>query len=195
MSKGSILIVEDEWLVALNIERALGKSGYGPIYSVATAEEATEMAEKHRPDLILMDITLEGDLDGITAARFIHERMDVPIIYLSAHTDAAYVNKAKATNPRGYITKPFDEKQLKIAVEMAMNTKPSAKPEELSVPGEIQGGDGLRRDIDILRSLVPICPSCLKVRKDREFWTRVIEYVKKHREDFPPESRCPDCSR
>ena len=153
------------------------------------------MAESHRPDLILMDITLEGDLDGISAARFIHERMDVPIIYLSAHTDAAYVNKAKETNPIGYITKPFDEKQLKIAVEMAMNTMPSTKPGEMTVPGKTLGSDAIQSEIDILRSLVPICPSCLKVRKDREFWARVIEYVKNHRDDFPPELRCPDCSR
>src|SRR5512133_1873183 len=96
-----ILVVEDSSLISLDIQRALKFLGYGIAGSAATGIEAIEAAEKLKPDLILMDIRLKGDMDGIEATRQIKLKHDIPVVYLTAYADEATIERAKVTEPLG----------------------------------------------------------------------------------------------
>jgi|GEM_PF-3384084 len=115
-----ILIVEDELLTAENIKRSLQKHGYVICGITQDAEDAINFVMDSEPDLILMDIMLEGKLTGIEAAQRIQEFADIPIIYLTAYSDDDTIQKAKFTSPFGYIIKPFENRELFLAVEMAL---------------------------------------------------------------------------
>jgi len=115
-----ILVVEDEIIVAMDIRRRLEKMGYGVVGNEVRGEEAIRTAFEARPDLILMDIKLKGEMDGITAAARIHDSLDTPIIFLTAYSDRPSLDRAKITEPFGYVLKPFEERELSIAVEMAL---------------------------------------------------------------------------
>lgn len=119
-SKYKILIVEDELLVATDIEESLESLGYSIHNTVDTGLKAIEEVEKKLPDLVLMDINLKGDMTGIEAARIITQKHDVPIIYLTANADITTVNKAKVALPYGYIIKPFTDKDLQTNIEIAI---------------------------------------------------------------------------
>jgi two-component system cell cycle sensor histidine kinase/response regulator CckA len=119
MIPGSILVVEDEQIVAMDLEVTLRSFGY-QVGSVHTGEDAVEWSLRHRPALILMDIRLQGALDGVRAARLIRSQLDVPIVFLTAYADEATRERARDTTPYGYLVKPFDERTLETTVEMAL---------------------------------------------------------------------------
>lgn len=119
-SKYKILIVEDEILVATDIQESLEGLGYTVQGMVDTGLKAIEAVEEQLPDLILMDINLKGEMTGIEAATNITRNNDVPIIYLTANTDIDTVNKAKVALPYGYISKPFTDKDLQTNIEIAI---------------------------------------------------------------------------
>jgi len=118
--KTRILIVEDETLVARHIQNMVGGLGYEIVGVVATGEEAVALALKERPELVLMDIMLRGQMDGIAAAREIWQNLNVPIVYLTAYADESTLHRAKLTQPFGYLLKPFEERELYTAIEMAL---------------------------------------------------------------------------
>ena len=119
MTKLKVLIVEDEILVATDIEESLLGLGYYVLNAVATGKDALREVEKCLPDVILMDIMLKGDLTGIETATLIRQKHDVPIIYLTANADMSTINKAKISLPYGYIIKPFTDKDLQTNIEIA----------------------------------------------------------------------------
>ena len=114
-----ILVVEDEHIVARDIRAMLESLGY-TAGTAGSGEEALEKAAELRPDLILMDIVLKGRMDGIDAAAQVRDRLQTPVIYLTAHADEQTVQRAKLTAPYGYILKPFEERELYIAIELAL---------------------------------------------------------------------------
>ncbi len=116
----TILIVEDEALIADDIQRTLVRLGYQVPTPVATAAEAIEAAERLRPALVLIDIKLRGKRDGIEAGGEIRARFGLPIVYLTSQSDEATVARAKLTSPHGYLLKPFHERELRIAIEVAL---------------------------------------------------------------------------
>lgn len=120
MAKVKILVVEDESIVAKDIQNSLKKLGYQVPITVSSAEKAIEEIEENRPDLVLMDIMLKGQMSGIEAANLIKERFGLPLIFLTAYADDNTLSKAKITEPYGYIIKPFKEKELQTTIEMAM---------------------------------------------------------------------------
>lgn len=120
MGRQRILVVEDESVVAIDIQRRLKDMGFEVAGTAATGEAAVEQALKRRPDLVLMDIMLGEGLDGIEAARMIAERLNVPIVYLTAYADEATFARAKVTGPFGYVLKPFEDRELKLTIEMAL---------------------------------------------------------------------------
>jgi signal transduction histidine kinase len=120
MEASQILIVEDEALIGLDIRKSLKRLGYRVLPPVASGTRALEKVEQYAPDLVLMDINLEGELDGIETACYIRERFNIPIIYLTAHTDPKTIYRAKDTTPFGYIIKPYEDRDLLAAIEMAM---------------------------------------------------------------------------
>jgi len=116
----NILIVEDEIIIANDIKRALQKFNYNIIDIVKSGETAIKTVEKTKPDLVLVDILLEGTLDGIDITNTIQSEHNVPVIYLTAYSDQRTLNEAKLTAPYGYISKPFEDKELYSAIEMAL---------------------------------------------------------------------------
>ena len=120
MSNQKLMIVEDEGLVALAIQRALERLGYEVVATTASGNEAFRLASETAPDLILMDIRLKGEVDGIEVADRIRQTHKIPVVYLTAHSDEKTLERAKPTEPFGYIVKPFDEKSLYSTVEIAL---------------------------------------------------------------------------
>src|ERR1051325_9878103 len=116
-----VLIVEDERIIALDLRRMLRDSGYDAVGIAASAEEALALAAAERPDLVLMDIRIRGDIDGIATARLLQQSFRLPVIYISAHADDATIDRAKATNPFGYLLKPIKPAELKTAVEVTLH--------------------------------------------------------------------------
>lgn len=116
-----ILIVEDEYIIALNLQENLESLGYTVIDIVDSAEAAIEKASKLRPNLILMDIRLGGEMDGIQAAEQIWHNLQIPIIYLTGNSDKNTVDRATLTYPFGYILKPVRERELYVAIQTALN--------------------------------------------------------------------------
>jgi PAS domain S-box-containing protein len=122
MLKARIMVVEDERLVALALEQSLKALGHEVVALVTTGEEAVRKAGELEPDLVLMDIRLKGDVDGIEAAVRIHDSFKTPIVFLTAYSDDQTLDRARAARPYGYVLKPFEEKSLKSAVAMALYT-------------------------------------------------------------------------
>jgi PAS domain S-box-containing protein/putative nucleotidyltransferase with HDIG domain len=120
MSRKRILIVEDEGVVALDIKNRLGYLGYDAVASVRSGEEAVAAAGALAPDLALMDIRLEGAMDGVDAALEIKRRFDIPIVYITGNADEATLKRAQVAGPFGYILKPFEDRELHITIQMAL---------------------------------------------------------------------------
>ena len=120
MPSSKILIVEDELILADNIKISLEKHGYDVVSLAVSGEEALRAAEKEKPDLVLMDIVLKGDLDGINTADQIRKQFGIPVIFITAYSEEEIFQSAKITEPFAYITKPFDTRQLIINIEMAL---------------------------------------------------------------------------
>ena len=120
MKKSSILIVEDNSIVMLELKERLNEMNYEVVDSAVSGMEAVEKANIHRPDLVIMDIRLKGEMDGIDAAAVIRAEYNLPVIYLTAHTDEHTLSRAKLTEPFGYIIKPFEERELFTTIEMAL---------------------------------------------------------------------------
>ncbi len=120
MSKINVLVVEDESIVSKDIQHSLKKLGYNVVGASATAERAIDMAKSENPDIVLMDIMLKGDMNGIEAAEEIRKSCAIPVIFLTAYADESTLSKAKITEPYGYILKPFKEIDLHTTIEMAI---------------------------------------------------------------------------
>lgn len=118
--KTTVLIVEDESIVAEGIETSLQEMGYEVVGKIGSAKGAIELAHKHRPDIVLMDIMLKGHEDGVHAAGQITSQLDIPVVFLTAYSDKSTLDRAIMTEPFGYITKPFQDRDLSIAIELAI---------------------------------------------------------------------------
>ncbi len=117
-----ILVVEDEQIVANDIKMILQRLGYVVSGMASSGEDAIKKAEEINPDLVLMDIVLEGKMDGVEAASLIRYRFDIPVVYLTAYSDKKTLERAKVTEPFGYILKPFKDRDLYTTIEMALYT-------------------------------------------------------------------------
>jgi CheY-like chemotaxis protein len=135
MTSPSILIVEDDGLIALRISELLKKAGYRVPDPIASGEEALALARQSPPDLVLMDIGLAGTLDGIETAELIRKMFDVPVIFLTAHADDGRISRARDISPYGYIVKPFRDQQLLESIEGALVRDHFAKKENGFSPG------------------------------------------------------------
>jgi len=124
-----VMLVEDEVIVAWDIAETLKRLGYEIVGMADTADQALRLAESVAPDLILMDIRLNGPQDGIEAARLIRERTGRGVIYLTAHADLATMERAAATEPLGYVFKPFSQDGLRAALQRAVGGPAAAAAE------------------------------------------------------------------
>ncbi len=116
-----ILPVDDEVIIATRLQDLLISIGYDVPDFAGSAEEAIELANRLKPDLIIMDIVMPGSMDGIAAAEKIRTELDIPVVFLTAHADDEHISRAKLSDPLGYILKPFEENQLKSAIALALH--------------------------------------------------------------------------
>jgi len=119
-SKPRALIVEDEILIAEELKQRLSLLGFSVIAAVDSAEEGIAIATRERPDLVLLDIRLKGEKDGVQAAKEIRQQVNVPLVYLTAHSDRLTVDRVKETEYDGFLLKPFRERELQTTIEIAM---------------------------------------------------------------------------
>ncbi len=117
------MIVEDEAVIALRLEHRLTEVGYEVVGTFHSGEAAVENARRLLPDLILMDIMIPGDLDGIDAAKIVREELDIPVIFLTAYSDDKFIERAKKAEPYGYLVKPTRDRELKATIEIALYKK------------------------------------------------------------------------
>lgn len=127
MKKIKVLIVEDNSLVAEAIAIVLEKHFLDPVHTTGSGEEAVEYFKSNEVDLVLMDVVLEGDMDGMEAAQAIRKHRQAPIIYLTDHVDEKHIERAKRTYPAGYLAKPYNEAELVRAIEFAFNQAQEAR--------------------------------------------------------------------
>ncbi len=121
MTPPQILIVEDERIVARDLQCRLKRMGYGVPGLATSGEGAIRHVEQSPPDLVLMDIILDGAMDGIQAAEEIQNRYRTPVVYVTAHADETTFERAKRTRPCGYLVKPYEDGELKRVVELALH--------------------------------------------------------------------------
>jgi CheY-like chemotaxis protein len=186
-----ILVVEDEGVVLLHIKRTLESLGYIVAGMATSGEDAIMKAMSDRPDLVLMDIILKGEVDGIDAAEKIRSLFHIPVIYLTAHADEATLQRAKITEPFGYIVKPFRDRDLHIAIQFALyKAKMEAERNVL-----IHQLEGALAEVRTLSGLIPICASCKKIRNDDGFWDQVEVYISSHTDAQFSHGLCPECAK
>ena len=186
-----IMIVEDERILAADLEDRLEGMGYEVCARASSGEQAVALAAEKKPDLILMDIQLEGGMDGIEAAAAIKGSQDLPIVYLSAFADQQMLERAKITEPFGYLVKPIKPRELRSTIEMVlykadMERKLKAANRELR--------EALAQ-VKKLSGLLPICANCKKIRDGQDYWHQVEEYIAAHSEADFSHSICPDCMK
>ena len=119
----NLLLVEDENIISMQLEKRLRTLGHDVVGCATNANESIDMAKRYNPDLILMDIVMPGELDGIDAAEIITRECDIPIIYLTAWADDEFIDRAKLTNPYGYIIKPYHINEVKAVIDVALHKK------------------------------------------------------------------------
>jgi len=122
MSNRSILIVEDDDIIARVTDWRLKNLGYTVCGRASTGAEAMELLISQKPDLVLMDINIRGDIDGIDTAMMIKKGFNIPVIYITSHSDGPTLERAKETKPDGFIIKPYEDADLRVAIELAFKT-------------------------------------------------------------------------
>ena len=187
----SILVVEDDNHVATVMEARLQSFGYDVCDIAKSGPAAVRMAVEHSPDLVLMDILLEGDMNGVEAAELIHNQMDVPVIFVTCLSDQTLLERAIQANAYGYILKPYDNAELRYTIEIALVKYRAAKEREQLIADLENALNEVKR----LSGLLPICSACKKIRDENGVWQQIEEYIHAHSEADFSHSICPECAR
>lgn len=123
MAPKKILLVEDDDIIAKVEDWRLKNLGYEVAGRAISGAEAMELVVKTKPDLVLMDINIQGEVDGIDTAKMIKKGFSIPVVYVTSHSDGPTLDRAKATQPDGFIVKPFEDNDLRVAIELALKKK------------------------------------------------------------------------
>lgn len=135
----SVLIVEDELIIAEDLRRRLTSLGFNVTGIATTGEDAVSRVEESGPDLVLMDISLRGEMDGVEAAKLIRERTGTPIVYVTGHGDPETMQRAKSTPGFAFVLKPVDDREMQYIFEMVLNRPPYIDPARDDDTGGSQG--------------------------------------------------------
>jgi AmiR/NasT family two-component response regulator len=190
MTQPRILIVEDEAIIAADLQRRLSRLGCNVVGTAASGEDALRLATELKPELILMDVNLQGGMDGTQTAQRVRTQLQLPVVYLTASSDAAVVKRAKLTDAFGYLLKPLDERLLHITIEMALY-KHQMEQERKKLLDDLQ--KALAR-VKLLSGLLPICACCKNIRDEEGYWHQVEAYIRDHSEAEFSHSVCPRCA-
>ena len=188
-SRPRILVVEDEAIVAADVQDRLRALGYDIAGWVDSAEEAIRTATELRPDLVLMDIVLKTDMPGTEAANHIRTKLRLPVIYLTASSSMQMFERARDTDPFGYIIKPFEEAMLRANIEIALY-KHRMEREREDLIGKLEKA---LAEVKTLSGLIPICAWCKNVRNDENYWQSVEHYVLSRTSANFTHCICPGC--
>lgn len=191
MTNARIMIVEDEWIAAEDTRNRLEDLGYTVSSLASTGKEAIQKAEEDKPDLVVTDIVLEGEMDGIEVAKQIYSRFNIPFIYLTAYADDKILERIKITEPFGYIVKPFTDEDLTIAIELALyKHKAEGKRKK-----QIQDLSDELAKTRALAGLIHICSSCKKVQDEEGDWKQIEDFIREHSGAEFRHVVCPDCEK
>ena len=185
-----ILVVEDDPTTSLLVGTLVRHQGYTVAGTATTGAQAIELAQSERPDLVLMDIELAGDMDGVDAAFAIREGMGAAVVFLTSHTDAEVLERAARVEAHGYLLKPLDPRALRPTVEMAL-AKHRMERERLDL---IERLEGALAEVAQLRGLLPVCAWCKKVRDDAGYWDSIEGYLARHLSTQYTHGICQDCA-
>ena len=175
-----ILVVEDEAVIAMDIEDRLERMGYEVVGNATNGEQAIKLAERHRPDLALMDIHIRGDRDGIEVAAIVAERFDIPCVFLTAYSDEATIQRAIRTQANGYLLKPFQDREMRATIELALtkhNTSRQLAEYRTALEEKVAELEQALKDVRQLKELLPICAWCKDVRREDGYWEEVTRYI------------------
>lgn len=199
-----IFIVEDEAMIAMELNDRLAAMGYSPCGMAARGDVALERIRESQPSLVLMDINLSGKMNGIAVAQQVREEMNIPVLFLTAYSDDELVAQATETGSHGYLVKPFNERELRANIEFALykhaaetrlreaNRLLEQKTSEL-LAANLLLSETLDQ-VKELRGIIPICMYCKKIKNDANYWEAVETYISKHTEAVFSHGLCPECT-
>jgi len=185
-----ILIVEDMGSVAIVLTSALEALGYEVVGSAVDGAEAVRLTEELNPDLVFMDITLEGEVDGVEAAHTIRSVVGTPVVFLTSHTDLETLERARTVEPHGYLVKPLEPRMLRPTIEMALH-KHRMEIERQELTQRLQAA---LEEVEQLRGLLPVCAWCRRVRDDDGYWDTIEGYLSKHLSTQYTHGMCQECA-
>ncbi len=190
MNHQKVLVVEDEAIVAADLAESLRNLGFEPVGPADSGEQAIALAGSAQPDVVLMDIMLKGTMLGTEAARIIRQQFGLPVVFLTANSDTSIVNRAMTAEPFGYILKPFEERELRINIEMAIYRRMMERERE-ALTRRLQ--DALDH-IKVLSGILPLCSYCRKIRDTKtNTWHTLEDYVHTHTAAQISHGMCPVC--
>jgi len=183
-----VLIAEDDYLASKTIEEAVESIGFTVVGEAVNGQEAVEMTEFLRPDVVLMDVNMP-DMDGLEATRQIQEQCPTPVVVLTAYQTRELVDQAASAGVGAYLVKPPDAAQVQRAVTVAM-ARFADMMELRRLNAELQEALGL---VKKLSGLLPICANCKKIRDEEGNWQYLEKYIEEHSEAEFSHGICPDC--
>ena len=191
MANDGILLVEDEVVIGREIRLYLEDMGYRVCGHATSGKEALDLAKKEKPQIVLMDISLQGELDGIETARLMRTQWNLPNIFLTAHADSATLMRAREVEPFGYLVKPVEPLELRATIEMALKRIQLEKEREELI-NQLQHA---LSQVKLLSGLLPICSYCKKIRDDKGYWKQIEGYIQEHSEAKFSHSLCRECAK
>ncbi len=186
-----ILIVEDEHIVALDLQGLLEELGYEPVGHASSAAEAVALAAEVKPDLALIDINLTGKEDGIDAAQQIKRNQGIPVIFVTAYDDERTLARAQITEPYGYILKPYQGRELRACIQMALYHH-VMQNERQRLRTELEAALNENR---ILQGLLTTCCQCHRIKDRDQGWVSLESYVQRHSLLRFSHGYCPECEK
>ncbi|MFH2057655.1 MAG: response regulator [Pseudomonadota bacterium] len=189
MNNTKILIVEDEALIGAELSDNIMALGYRVTQTVNSGEKALASIKADRPDLVLMDIQIKGDMDGIHVAEIIKADNGPPVIFLTAYLNDEFMNRAKIIEPFGYLIKPVDSRELHSTIEITLY-KASMEKERNELLEKLRT---TQKELQKARSFIPICAKCKKIRDDKGYWEEVEAYAAQNFSVSFTHGICPDC--
>jgi DNA-binding NarL/FixJ family response regulator len=187
--RARILIVEDEHIVALDLQGLLAELGFEAVGHAASAPEAVALANELKPDLALIDINLGGKEDGIDAAQQIKRDIGIPVIYVTAYDDARTLARAQVTEPYGYILKPYQGRELRACIRMALHHH-AMQQERQRLTQDLESALAGNR---LLQGLLTTCRQCHRIHDRDRGWVSPEEFARIHSAPKSISGCCPDC--
>lgn len=180
MSKAQIFIAEDDPSIAEDLKFRIESLGYGISGTTAHAQEALFLVQQARPDLVLMDIQLRGEMDGIEAAQQLHT-LDFPVVFVTGYWDGPVLERAKQAQPYGYVVKPYETRDLKTSVELGLHKHRLDRERHRLLHG------------DATADLLSICAYCKSIKEQPEKWILMETFITKLTGLSFSHGMCPDC--